>query len=127
MTVILTANMQSGANDLIRTDLPRVIAGEEIPSPTIPTFVAIDVSEDVLRRYEGTYELRPGAPMPVHTGDGGLYVDQWFLIPTSDTTFFSPQDFGTVTAVFGEDGEITHFDWAFSAGAFPMRRTSARP
>jgi len=127
VTVILTANMQSGANDLIRTDLPRVIAGEESPTPRIPTFVAVDVPVTVLRRYEGVYELRPGAPMPVHVGDGGLYVDQWFLIPTSDTTFFSPQDFGTVTARFGEDGQITHFDWALSAGTYPMRRTSALP
>lgn len=126
VAVVLTANVQSGANDLIRRNLPRIVAGEDVAAPAPPTMTAARVSERILRGYEGTYQLREGSPMDVRVARGGLYVDQWFLIPTSDTTFFSPQDFGTVTVIRDAQGTVTHFDWAYVGGSLPMTRIGPR-
>jgi len=126
VTVILTANVVSGANDLIRRDVPRIVAGEVVPAPSVPSVAVAAVSEDALRRYEGSYEFRPRSPMDVRVAFGGLLVDQWYLVPTSDTSFFSPQDFGTVTAVFGPDGAVQRFDWVSAGGAIAMTRVGPR-
>lgn len=126
VAVILTANVTSGANDLLRRDLPRIVAGEAVPVPAAPLVTAADVSDDALRRFEGSYEFRPRAPMDVRAAHGGLLVNEWYLVPTSDTSFFSPQDFGTVTAVFGPDGAVQRFDWTSAAGTMPMTRVGPR-
>jgi CubicO group peptidase (beta-lactamase class C family) len=123
VTVVFTGNLQSGANDLLRTDVPRVAAGESVAPPTVPNVIPVDVPPETLRKWEGLYELRPGSPLRVHVGnDGALYVNDWVLVPTGERRFWSPQDWGTVEVVLDEAGTPTRLDWTVGGEAFPCPR-----
>ncbi len=49
--------------------------------------------------------------MPVRAGDGVLFADEWILLPLSETTFFSPQDYATVKVMIA-DGNVKELDWS---------------
>ncbi|MGB7295415.1 MAG: serine hydrolase [Candidatus Aminicenantales bacterium] len=120
-TYVLIANVQSGANDYFRQDLPRIVKGEDEAVRQVPEVKWVDVPREKLEVYNGEYELRPGSVMTVRAAEGGLYVNQWFLVPTSADTFFSPQDFGRVSAVYDEAGHFSHFLWEFAGGTLDMK------
>jgi hypothetical protein len=54
-------------------------------------------------------------------------MDEWLLIPTSETELFSPQDYGRIRVVTGEDGAVERLDWLAGGRAFPMPRVGALP
>ena len=124
--VVLTANIQTGAGDHLRRNLPKIVAGEEPePPPEIPA--AVDVPLEVLAGYQGMYQLRPGRTMPLRLRDGALRMDEWLLIPTGETELFSPQDYGRIRVVPGEDGAVERLDWLAGGQAFPMPRIGDLP
>jgi hypothetical protein len=53
---------------------------------------------------------------------GRLYFGQWPLLPTSETSFFSPQDYGRVRVVLSESGEVERFDWVNVQGPWAWNR-----
>lgn len=122
VTVIFTGNLVSGAIDRVRSDVPRIVAGE-IVQPTPPPAVApVKVDQATLRGYEGIYKLRPGSPLEVHAVPGGLRVNDWVLVATGVRTFFSPQDYATVEVVLDESGQPVRLDWGLSSGVMPCPR-----
>ena len=124
--VVLTANIQSGAGDHLRRNLPKIVAGEEVePPPEIPA--AVDVPLETLASYQGMYQLRPGRTMPLRLVDDALRMDEWLLVPTSETELFSPQDYGRIRVVKGEDGAVERLDWLAGGRAFPMPRVGDLP
>ena len=124
--VVLTANIQSGAGDQLRRNLPSIVAGEEPdPPPEIPT--AVEVPLETLASYQGIYQLRPGRTMPLRLVDGALRMDEWLLISTSQTELFSPQDYGRIRVVRGDDGAVERLDWIAGGREFPMPRVGDLP
>lgn len=109
LTVALVSNQMTGANDLLRQNIPRIVAGEEVPTPHVPQPQFVSVTDEVLERYAGQYEI--GGPMPVRVREGALYANDWVLLPVSQTSFYSPQDYATVEVVL-EDGNAVALDWA---------------
>jgi hypothetical protein len=108
--VIFTGNLHSGAADLLRSSVPRLARGEELPPAEVPVVRAVEVAAELLGRCEGLYRARPGQDLPLKTAAGLVTCGDWVLWPTSATTFFSPQDFGTVTVHLGADGP-EGLDW----------------
>ena len=106
----MVANQMVGANDLLRQNVPKIIAGEEVKAPTIPTPEIVELPTELLARYAGRYNIA-GSPMPVRARDGALFANDWILLPTSETSFYSPQDYGTVTVVV-ENGTPQALDWS---------------
>ena len=124
--VILTANIQSGAGDYLRRNVPRILAGEEPePAPEIPAAAAVPL--EVLAGYQGVYQLRPGRTMPLRLVDGALHMDEWLLIPTGPTELFSPQDYGRIRVVQDDTGAVERLDWLAGGRAFPMPRVGDLP
>ena len=122
VTVIFAANLHSGALDRIRRDVPKIAGGEEVaPRPIDATTVEVDA--EVLKRYEGNYELRPGRTLPLRIVDGQVRVDEWLVIPTSETKFFSPQDYGRIKVVLDGEGQVERLDWTIGDQTYPMPRT----
>ena len=111
VTVIYAGNLSSGANGRIRAAVPRIVAGEEVEAPVPPSLEGVALAPAVLARYEGDYEVRPGRTMEVRAVDGGLRIGEWLLIPTGESSFFSPQDYGEVRVVTDDAGRPTHLDW----------------
>ena len=120
--VAFAGNLLTGAGDLLRRDLPRLAAGEEVPLPVVPTSRAVAVDPEILRRYAGDYELRPGSPLTLTVENGEVRMSGWLLVPTSETTFFSPQDYGEITVVKDDDGAVTRLDWKIGDETYPMPR-----
>ena len=111
VTVVWVSNVQTGAGDRLRADLQWIVDGDEPEPPSIPACTPAVVDEETLARYAGRYEIRPGSPLEARPEGGRLRVGDWLLIPTSATTFFSPQDYGTITVDLDDDGAPIALDW----------------
>ena len=122
VTVVLTANLQTGAANSIRRDVPLIAAGQSVPLPVLPAIDPIEVDVDVLRRWQGTYELRPGSPLRVHLDGDALRVNDWVLVPTGERRFFSPQDYAEVVVVLDDAGRPERLDWYVNGEPFPCPR-----
>ncbi|HSN87836.1 MAG TPA: serine hydrolase domain-containing protein [Thermoanaerobaculia bacterium] len=117
LTVIFTGNLFTGAADLLRRDIPKMAAGEAVKAPQVPKVDPKPMSAALQKRYAGLYELRPGSQEPLEFGGPDeAWLGDWRLIPTSDTTFFSPQDYGTVHMVIGKDGAVEALEWKTADG-----------
>ena len=110
LTLILVSNQMVGANDLLRRDVPKIVAGEVVEAPSVPRPRLVSLSEDVLKKYTGQYKIG-GSAMPVRTREGALFANDWVLLPISETSFYSPQDYATVS-VIGSDTSPEALDWA---------------
>jgi len=120
ISVVLAVNVTSGAADRIRGAVPKIVAGEDVPTPPPINAVAADVDSKVLKSYEGAYELRPGTRFELRVVDGRVRMNDWLLIPTSSTTLFSPQDYAEIEVVLDESGNVTRLDWKTGGQTYPM-------
>lgn len=117
VTVIFCGNLVTGAIDLVRGDVPRIAAGEEVAPPEVPRYQAVTLTPAFQQRYEGIYQLRPGSEMELRFEGDDVRLGSWRLVPTSDRTMFSPQDYGRVQVVVGEDGAVEGLRWGESEEA----------
>lgn len=109
LTVVFVSNQMVGANDRIRRDVPKILAGEEVETSSVPNPEFVDLPQTLLDRYVGMYEIA-GAPMAIETREGALFANEWILLPVSETSFFSPQDYATVRIV-GQREVPEALDW----------------
>ena len=110
VTVSFVSNRMVGANDLLRRDIPRIVEGEEVLAPIVPRPETVNLTAAQLQKFTGEYEVA-GTRKPVRSRDGALFVEEWVLLPTSETSFFSPQDYRTVTVLLDEHNKPTSLDW----------------
>jgi hypothetical protein len=120
ISVIVASNLVSGALDRVRRALPEIAAGEKVETPSPIDAKAVAVDPKLLQSYVGDYELRPGRNLELRIIDGRVRMGDWLLIPTSDTTLFSPQDYAVITVVSDESGEIVRLDWTTGGNTYPM-------
>ncbi len=117
--MIFAGNLQTGAADLLRRDVPRIVQGDDVATPARLEIEPAKVATEVLRRYTGTYETRPGSTIELTVEDGQLWASGWLLIPTSEATFFSLQDYAEIAVVFDAAGEVERLDWAPPGNTWP--------
>lgn len=125
--IAFASNILTGAGDLLRRDLPRLATGEAVDTPAVPRPQAISVDPEVLARYAGDYELRPGSVLTLSVDGGEVRMSGWVLIPTSERTFFSPQDYAEIEVVLTPDGKVERLDWTVAGNTYPMPRVSGSP
>lgn len=113
LTVIFAGNLFTGAIDLIRRDLPKMAAGEDIPDPRIPRVEPLVLPSELQRKYEGAYDLGSSAEPLTFSPDGGRYarLGDWVLIPVETDVFFSPQDYARVKLVMDDGGAVQGLKW----------------
>lgn len=122
--VAFVSNVLTGAGDFVRRDLPLMVAGEAVDPPAVPSYQAVAVAEAVLRGYEGDYQLRPGTELTLSVAGGEVRMSGWLLIPTSERTFFSPQDYAEISVVLAPDGAVERLDWTVGGETYPMPRVA---
>ncbi len=122
VTGIFLGNLHSGAPALLREVLPKLARGESVPPLMKPAPALAKVSEQVLKRYEGRYDVASNIGLPFTVHDGALWANDWPLWATSDTTFFSPRDYGIVTQARDSTGAVTGFNWSIGGNPYPCPR-----
>lgn len=130
LTVIFTGNLFTAAPEGIRESLPKIAAGEAVPPAEAPRIEPFVVPAALRQRYEGFYETGPGVLDEVRFAPEGnlVFIGEWILIPTSENTFFSPQDDAKVKVVVGKDGTAEALEWESTRGSvkFPRVKPQAR-
>jgi len=126
-TLIFAGNVHTGATELLHGAARRIAAGETLPPATVPGLAEVTVADSSLRRVEGVYRLENGTRLEVRARDGVLWSNDWVMQPVSATRFFSPRDYGDVTAVAGPSGRVERLDWTQSGTVYPAPRISDLP
>lgn len=111
VTCVFLGNVQNGSPAMLRGALPRLVAGEPVTPLERPRPVLVKAADDVLRRYEGRYDVVGNPGLPLEARDGVLWANDWPLWPTSDSTFFSPRDYGVVTVARDSTGKLAGMRW----------------
>ncbi|HUO85908.1 MAG TPA: serine hydrolase domain-containing protein [Thermoanaerobaculia bacterium] len=126
LSVVFAGNVFSGAADLLRANVPRLAAGEAVEPPGLPAIDPVVPSEAVRRRVEGEYRLGSSVVELAWETPGRAVLGDWVLVPLSDTTFYSPQDYATVAVEAGEGGEVEALQWG-EGPRFPRVGDAAAP
>lgn len=114
LTVIFAGNMATGALDRLRTDLPRLAAGEPVETPQRLRIQSVRLDPAVLARYAGPYLLGGSTPFTLEVAGEALETTGRVLVPVSEASFFSPADYGTVNVVLKPDGSVERLDWVLA-------------
>jgi CubicO group peptidase (beta-lactamase class C family) len=122
ISLIVATNLTSGAIDRVRKAVPAIVAGEDVPVPAAISAAAIEVDSNVLESYQGSYQLRPGRNLQLRVIDGRVIMNDWLLIPVSEATLFSPQDYAEITVVPGDDGSVERLDWKIGDEVYQLPR-----
>lgn len=130
LTVVFTGNLFTGAGDLLRRHLPRIAAGEAVEPPALPEIEPFTLPEELAARYRGLYQVQPGTegseePLEVHGPIATL--GDWVLIPTSETTLWSPQDYQAVRISTAEDGSVDGLLWGDGDAAQKLPKVAPLP
>jgi CubicO group peptidase (beta-lactamase class C family) len=110
ITVIFTGNRFTGATDLIRRDLVRLAKGESVAPPVVPRATPYALSAELQRRYTGSYQIGSPAALTFESPNFAM-VGSYPVFPTSDTTFYSPQDYLTVRVERDSSGTVRALVW----------------
>lgn len=108
--VIFMGNRFTGATDLIRRDFPRLARGELVSAPVVPHPTPHALSARLQRQYTGSYQINSPAALTFESPAFAM-VGSYPVIPTSDTTFYSPQDYLTVRVERDSTGAVTALVW----------------
>jgi hypothetical protein len=73
-----------------------------------------------LKQYEGPYQLFNGQRIELKVKGDIMTANEWILVPTSDSTFFSLRDYGEITPVRGTDGRFERFDWNINGQPYTL-------
>lgn len=111
ITVIFTGNLFAGPADLIRRDMPRIARGEQVDPPIVPKVTMRPLRGAARARLANvSFDVNPGQPITFES-DSVASLGSWLLYVTSDSTFFSPQDYATVRVVLAADGTVEALQW----------------
>lgn len=128
VAIVFAGNLHSGGVDQMSAAVRALLAGETPAPPAEPPARAAPVAPELLRSYEGFYEVAGNPRLAVRATASGLDVNGWALVAMSDSTFFSLRDFATVKAVGGPGGgRIERFDWALGGQVWPCPRVGDLP
>jgi CubicO group peptidase (beta-lactamase class C family) len=120
--VIFVGNMHTGAIDRLRDDVPKLLKGQELPPPARLQLAPIEIDATALTPFEGVYESERGQKFTVRSRPWGFFAGDRQLVPISNTTFFSLEDYGRVEFVRGPSGAIERLDWEWQGQMLPWKR-----
>jgi len=112
LTVIYFSNLRLGATDLIRHQIPKIVAGENVRPPVVPHPKAVPLSPAAQQRLVGDYDTGGGDINTVTFASPSLI--RWgerFLIAVNDSTFYSPADYAPVRFRSDSTGAVSEIDW----------------
>jgi CubicO group peptidase (beta-lactamase class C family) len=112
LTVIYFSNLRLGATDLIRRQIPKIVAGENVQPPVVPHVKAVALSEAAQQRLVGDYDTGGGDINTVTFASPSMI--RWgerFLIALDDSTFYSFADYAKVRFRSDSTGAVSEIEW----------------
>ena len=112
LAVIFFGNAHTGAIDLLRREIPRMAAGENVAAAIVPTISAVALTDATRARLAGQYDTGGGsrATLTFVSPKLALFGDRP-LAALNDSTFFSFADYAHVTFVSRADGQVDAIEW----------------
>lgn len=112
-TIIWTGNTFTGASDLLRRDIPRILSGEAVPPPKLAKPSPIALGAELRSRLEGDYEFGPGQLQRLQflEPNFAMFGPEYALIPIREDAFYSPQDYATLIVEYNEQRAVTGLRW----------------
>jgi hypothetical protein len=112
LTVIYFSNLHTGAIDLMRRDIPHIVAGDNVATPVIPQGRAVALSPAAQHRLVGKYDVGGGQTGAVtFTTPSMIIWGDRSLLARDDSTFFSLTDYATVRFPSDSTGAVKGIDW----------------
>jgi CubicO group peptidase (beta-lactamase class C family) len=134
VAIVYCGNVTTGAADRVRDAIPRILKGETLEPGRLPDVVAaggaprlMKIDPARIRRFEGVYQLFNGQRLEFRARGGVLTANEWILVPTSDSTFFSLRDYGIVAPAAEADGKFTALSWKIGEQSYPVTRIGDLP
>jgi CubicO group peptidase (beta-lactamase class C family) len=112
LTVLYFSNVRLGATDLLRHQIPRIVAGDNVRPPVVPQPKAVALSPAAQRRLLGDYDTGGGDINTVTFASPSLM--NWgerFLLALDDSTFYSFADYAKVRFPSDSTGAVKGIDW----------------
>ena len=112
---VVAANLESGANDLLGRDLPKILQGESVAPPKIPTPAIIQMTSAQLAEYVAVYK-RDETEFRLRVSDNQLYGANFKFLPVGKDRFFNLGYYAEITFVRNADGTIKELEWDAPGG-----------
>jgi len=107
---VVISNLHSGANDLLRRDLPGILQDKPVSPPSVPNFSFSKLSSEQLKEYPGDYKFPDFTNTIVLEGDQ-LIAGDHKIFPISKDRFFRLADYATLIFTRNSDGSIKGLQW----------------
>ncbi len=111
ITIAFTGNLFTGAADVLRSQLPRLLMGETVETPVVPSPEVLQIDPDQWARIEGSYRLGDSPVRLRFETARRAALGSWILVPVGTDRFYSPQDWTIVTVKVGESGIVEGLQW----------------
>jgi CubicO group peptidase (beta-lactamase class C family) len=112
VSVLFFGNAHTGGIDLLRRQIPRILAGAAIAPPVVPTTTPVALSDAARARLVGRYDTGGGSTSIVtFLSPTVLLFGDRAMLATSDSTFFSTTDYAPVTFVGASSGTVQAIQW----------------
>lgn len=111
VSVVVLANLTTGALDRMRSALPRIAAGESVDTPARFSLTPVELPAAELEAYSGVFVPRAGSEFHLRVEAGQLMIGTYLLVPLGNDRFLSIQDYAEIRVARDEGGKITHLDW----------------
>jgi CubicO group peptidase (beta-lactamase class C family) len=107
---VIISNLQSGANDLLIRDLPKILQDDTVSPPSPPYSSFNKLSTEQLKEYVGVYNFGKFTNEVVLTGDK-LISGDYEIFSIGKDRFFRLADYATLTFIRNADGTIKGLEW----------------
>ncbi len=113
VSVIFTSNMFTGAADLLRRDIPKIVRGDSVPAPTVPQPKFSDMPVEERGALEGQYRLGPTSQTTGKFSEDGRFFRfrDRLLMPIGPDVFYSGYDYQEVKVERATDGTVKALVW----------------
>ena len=131
VAVLFFGNAHTGAIDLLRREIPRILAGAAVAPPVVPSVTPVALSAEQRARLAGRYDTGGGSTAAVtFLSPGIMLFGDRALIARNDSTFFSTADYAPVTFVGASSGTVEAIQWGpgtWGTGELGPRFPRVRP
>jgi CubicO group peptidase (beta-lactamase class C family) len=113
ITVVFLANMNTGAIEMLRRDIPRLLRGERV-TPSLPHVRAVELNADTRAKLEGQYETGTGSFTRLRflTPSAALFGER-VLVAMSDSVLFNFGEYSMARILRSPSGEISGLRFEF--------------